>query len=174
MSAAMRDCWLGAATVSSGNPVARLSWPLPIWLTALPGAAFCALSFWVVWGASKWVYVPGGLLSGMARQAVMLTGVIACVAAAFVSAVYSDRRAPYSLPILKRAAGPLGVRLLGVVLAWWCLGEMLGSVAATALQFARATGGRIYCSELVIAAIGFAAFIVMGFAVGTVVSRWYA
>lgn len=157
-----------------GREAAGVSWPLPWWVTIVPGLVVGGLTFGITLTASSWPYVAPARLSGMIGQAQELTGPVACVCAAWVAERFVNRRSPLAPTTATRADGRQGMRVLVNIAASWVGLLALGGLAAVALVLRDATGGHYYISQAIVDVLQAAFFVVSGFAMGVVIARWHA
>ncbi len=151
-----------------------MTWPLPWWVAVVPAVVVAVVSFVYVNQASTWAYVAPAQLSGMLRESVTYAGPLVCICAGWVAERFTNRHSPLSWSTLPRSSGAQGLRILGVVTAAWVTGQLAGGIPAIIVQAGRATGGTLYLVEIPLAAAGLAFFIVTGFLIGAVTSRWHA
>ena len=152
----------------------RVTWPLPWWVVAVPGLFTALVSFLVVARAEDWAYIALARLSGMPAESLLVTGPLVAVSAAWVGERFLNRNSPLSAPILVRASGAQGVRVLCVLACGWGAAHILGSGAAVILRARDATGGVFYPVEVLLSLCGLWFFIVTGLFLGSAVSRWHA
>lgn len=153
--------------------ILRATWPLPWWVAAVPGLILGIVTYLIVSTAASWPYIAPARLSGMIGQSIGVTGPISCAASSWVAERFTNRHSPIAWPILRRAAGGQGFRALGVVCVSWVGLSALGGYVASFVVLRGATGGHFYPAETAIDCLGLTFFVVSGFAIGTVVGRWY-
>ncbi len=154
--------------------LSRPTWPLPWWSVAGPAIPIVALCAYSVSTSRDWAYIAPARLSGLVGASVSVSGVIACMAAAWIGERFANRRSPLAWPIVRRADGRMITRLGRVVTCSWIL-MLLVTGAVTAYFASRpATGGRYYPIEILFAAANLAFFSLSGLLIGLLVARWHS
>lgn len=154
--------------------ITRGTWPLPWWVVAVPSVVVMVGAFLAVWRASTWLYISPARLSGMPSESLVFLGPLTAMLAAWVGERFTNRNSPLAWPILLRASGVQGLRVLTVLVTALGLGFLVGSGAAAAVLLARATGGQFVVVMPVVALLTLAFFTVSGFVIGAMLARWHA
>jgi len=161
-------------TYDNNRRVFNPFWPLPLWVTVIPSFILAIFTFWYAFQAGNWAYVAPARLSGMLRESLMISGPLVAALAAWVANGFTNRYSLQGASHLPKVTVFQRLRLLFLLAVTWSSGFLIGGLFSVWLIMRRATGGAIYPLEFTIATISLCWFVIVGFSIGTIVSRWWS